>query len=400
MTTGSFLSRLKALCPGGMFFLATALFFLGGPATGQAADWTLTGAMSTSRAGQTATLLPNGKVLAAGGITASDQVTNTCEIYDPTSGTWSPTGSMSTTRISHTDTLLPNGKVLVTGGQDAQGTFLTACELYDPATGTWSDAGGMRLGRSGHSAVLLDNGQVLVAGGMYLGADYAFTDTCELYNPAAGTWSGTGSMSSVRGFAAAVSLRNGKALIVGGATDFVSVTSDTVEIYENGSWTVVGRMAAARAAPTATQLPSGKVLIAGGYSSIDSVVQKPATASCDLYDPTAGSLSATGAMGTARGNSTATLLFDGTVLVAGGSSDTSSQAVTFAGAERYAPDKGTWSAAGSLHDARSGQNAIRLPDRTVLVVGGTGTALSALSSAELYKGAPAVVPVVSLLLCN
>lgn len=407
MTTGSVSPRLKAHCPGGFFFLAAVLFFLAGPATGRADDWTLTGSMSAARAGHTTSLLPNGKVLVTGGITDSNHATNTCEIYDPTSRTWSPTGSMSTARVSHTATLLPNGKVLVAGGQDTSGTFLTTCELYDPTTGTWSGTGGMSLGRSVQSAVLLDNGQVLVVGGVCLGGtDYIFTDTCELYDPAAGTWSGTGRMSSVRGLATAVLLQNGKALIAGGARDFVSAASDTVEIYDNGSWTVVGHMSAARAAPTATLLSSGKVLIAGGYDSIDGVAQNTATASCDLYDPTvgtAGSLSATGAMGTARGDHTATLLSDGTVLAAGGTDDETPVASTYASAERYDPGKGTWSAVGSLHEARNAHDAILLPDRMVLVVGGAGTTGNLLSSAEIYGGVPAVAPVapaLSLLLQN
>ena len=63
----------------------------------------------------TATLLPIGKVLVAGGSNGSDL--SSAELYDPASGTWTATGSLGTARSFHTATLLPNGKVLVAGGE-------------------------------------------------------------------------------------------------------------------------------------------------------------------------------------------------------------------------------------------------------------------------------------------
>ena len=75
-----------------------------------------TGSLNIPRFRHTATLLPNGKVLVAGGDNGSGELSS-AELYDPTSGTWTPTGSLNTARESHTATLLPNGKVLVAGGQ-------------------------------------------------------------------------------------------------------------------------------------------------------------------------------------------------------------------------------------------------------------------------------------------
>ena len=111
------------------FVLATAA---------QGADgFTPTGNLGTARSGHTATLLPNGKVLVAGG------GTNTAELYNPATGTWSPTGSLGITRSLHTATLLSNGKVLVVGGMQTGNIFLTSAELYDPVTGTWSPTGSL-----------------------------------------------------------------------------------------------------------------------------------------------------------------------------------------------------------------------------------------------------------------
>jgi len=88
-------------------------------------------------------------------------------IAHASSGTWSATGSMSVARWDHTATLLPTGRVLVAGGTDlptSAGASLASAELYDPATGTWSATGPMSEGRLQHTATLLPTGKVLVAG--------------------------------------------------------------------------------------------------------------------------------------------------------------------------------------------------------------------------------------------
>ncbi len=80
------------------------------------------------------------------------------------SQTWSNTGSLAAARYGHTATLLPNGKVLAAGGLSGSDPLIGA-ELYDPATGTWSATGSLNTARYASSATLLSNGQVLVVGG-------------------------------------------------------------------------------------------------------------------------------------------------------------------------------------------------------------------------------------------
>jgi hypothetical protein len=132
------------------------------PATGA---FTMTGAMATARERHTATLLADGRVLIAGGTTsagtADSSPTATVEIYDPSTGSFSVTGSMAEARTFHTATLLPSGQVLVAGGGDENST----AEVYDPAIGDFTITGGMEIGRSGHTATLLPNGTVLMTGG-------------------------------------------------------------------------------------------------------------------------------------------------------------------------------------------------------------------------------------------
>ena len=110
-------------------------------------------------------MLPNGKVLVAGGVDSSDNPLTSAELSDPASATWTATGSLNTARYSHKAILLPNGNVLVAGGYNPSSGDLTSAELYDPATGSWTTTGSLNTARESHTATLLPNGKLLVAGG-------------------------------------------------------------------------------------------------------------------------------------------------------------------------------------------------------------------------------------------
>jgi Galactose oxidase, central domain len=90
--------------------------------------------------------------------------------------TFTPTGSMPETHDAHTATLLPNGRVLVAGGSFGDDSVLASATLYNPVSGSWNSMGSMAAGRYWHTATLLPNGKVLVAGGSLASA--------ELYGPA------------------------------------------------------------------------------------------------------------------------------------------------------------------------------------------------------------------------
>jgi hypothetical protein len=282
--------------------------------------------------GHTATLLPNGKVLLAGGFVnnfwaySGSTSGNGAGLYDSATGVFGGTGNMTASRGGHTATLLANGKVLIAGGadQDPTGTGLASAELYDPSTGTFTPTGSMAVGRFLHTATLLQNGKVLIVGGLLTSASDPVA-TAEVYDPATGTFTMTGAMATGREQHTATLLADGRVLIVGGTTSppaplasawLATGTGDlhptaTVEVYDpsTGSFSVTGSMAEARTFHTATLLPSGEVLIAGGGDE---------NSTAEVYDPTTGSFSITGGMEIGRSGHTATLLPNGSVLVAGG----------------------------------------------------------------------------------
>jgi N-acetylneuraminic acid mutarotase len=329
-----------------------------------------------------ATLLSNGKVL----------VTHrgTAELYDPASRTWTPTGGMNEARDDYTATLLPNGKVLVAGGAGgAVGlTDFDSAELYDPATGTWTLTGSLHQARRAHTATLLPDGKVLVAGGLYeipnsILLSATPLSSAELYDPANGTWTTTGELVGARYQHTATLLANGKVLAAGGRAgpSRYGPSIDTAEVYDptSGTWTATGSLTTARSGHTATLLPSGKVLVASGIDSHSSSL-----ASAELYDPQIGAWTPTANFSTVRFFPTATLLPTGKVLAVGGL-DGSGRSL--ASAELFDPSSESWAATGSLQTARSSHTATLLNDGTVLVAGGyrnDDDGNTPLSSAELY----------------
>lgn len=294
-----------------------------------AADtWSITGGMTTPRYGHTVSLLSTGKVLVSGGVASDDCASDaSAELYDPGSGTWGSTGSLSVARHAATATLLSNGKVLVAGGGDRCRTAFSSAELYDPASGTWSFTGSLTTPREYHAAVLLRSGKVLVLGGNGGGPLFASLSSAEIYDPATGTWSPTGSMNVGR---------------MTGCSNFVQ--------------------------PFAVLLADGRVLAAGGVTGAG-LCGGAATASSEIYDPATETWTLTGSMNDVRVAHTISLLATGQVLAAGG---TGSGTTPSGSTELFDPLTGTWSVMGNMITARSGHTAILLPSAEVLIVGGSG----------------------------
>ena len=343
-----------------------------------AASWTSTGAMTTARRSHTATLLSDGRVLAAAGRGSTTPLA-TAEIYSPATRMWTATGSLAVNRQLHTATLLTTGEVLAAGGLTRSSNngndFLTiaSSELYNTTLGAWRQTGALREPRDSHTATLLPDGQVLVAGGI---TNFPLPDlrSAELYNPTAGAWAPTGDMTVSRVNHTATLLSNGKVLAAGGQ-DNAAVAQASAELYTpgtTGTWSSTGSLAVMRKSHTATLLPNGKVLVTGGRDA-----SNQALASTELYDPSTGKWTAADPLSTPRADHTATLV-GGRVLVVGGS--------TNATAELYDPTTGKWSGQGSLATARSQHTATPLAGGRVLVAGGCGASCP-LSTSEVLLAA-------------
>jgi hypothetical protein len=268
-------------------------------------------------------------------------------------------------RSGQSATLLPDGKVLIAGGMRRNQDFYKSAELYDPATGKFQATGDMAERRVGHLAVLLRSGKVLVAGGW---SGHTGTDSAELYDPATGAFTTIAKMTARRGRPCATMLANGDVLITGGVDhDGPGGTLASAEIFRAATLTFqpTGAMHHARVGQTATLLTNGKVLIAGGKG--DSL-----TASAELYDPKTGTFTETGSLMTARYKHTAGLLPDGRVLIAGGSNE-HDWTGNLSSAEVYDPNMGKFSQTSALNDARFKlpDAAVQLRDGKLLVAGGS-----------------------------
>ena len=348
----------------------------------QAQSWSLTGSMRQTRVYPSATLLPNGQVLVVGGYHRGS-ILAVAELYDPTSGAFTTTGSLNTGRYGHTATLLNNGKVLIAGGQTT--VRLASTEVYDPATGKFTVTGSMSCA-CGRVPALLPEGRVLFSGGFDGSAAVA---TAEIYDPASGTFSPTGKLQVARAGPSSTLLASGKVLLAGGVFftgtppyNLVANYLASSELYDprTGTFTLTGSLHTARSGNTATVLGDGTVLMAGGQNN---GANGGYLGSAEIYDPATGKFTVTGSLNTARILHTAHLLASGEVLIVAGNYHGS-----LASAELYSPATRKFTNTASLNIPRQGHQSALLNNGQVLAVGGYESQLGSytgyLASAELF----------------
>lgn len=335
--------------------------------TGAAGSVTPTGNMSTPRAAHTATLLPNGKVLITGGMERNGGFFATAELYDPDTGKFTATGSMTTKRVGHKAILLRNGKVLIIGGSNHEDGSLASAELYDPGTGTFALTGSMK-DKGGGLVTMLADGRVLVAGRYN-----------EIYDSSTGAFSLTGNIDLQQSSTATLLtlLKNGQVLLTGSVTYPAETPLAKAELYDpaTGSFTAIGNMTTARAKHSATLLPDGRVLITGG---MDRNGPQGRTASAEIYDPAKNSFAAIANMSMARFKhaDTAVVLPNGKVLIAGGGER----------AEVFDSVTSTFGvASGSLDEAWFFATATLLQSGKVLIVGGYRRGVVCTAGAWIYQ---------------
>jgi N-acetylneuraminic acid mutarotase len=341
---------------------------------------------TSARELHTSTLMPNGQVLVVGGLSYSSSATvalATAELYDPANNTWRSVANLPQPRRYHTATLMPNGRVLIAGGHN-NGISFSSTVLYDLASNTWSFDASMTGQRQDHTATLMPNGRLLVVGGI---SSLSYVVRNEIYDWANNAWSSAGNLSEERAYHTTTLLPNGHVVAVGGVK-YSSTTSSHIpissaEIYNpvSNTWKTVASLKTARQNHTATLLHDGRMLVVGGSGNSGTTLS-----GTEIYDLTSNTWGVTSnELFTRRQNHTATLLPNGRLLVVGGSDGQAS----LASVELYDPSTNSWSKVASLTTARSRHTASLLPNGRVLVVGGgtivsNGLAVALLSSAELY----------------
>jgi hypothetical protein len=365
--------------------LASAL--AAAPAHAQAAGkWQFTGSMANGHSNWSNTgfaQFPDGRVLAISGSSGPGLLTPAAEIYDPGTGQWTPAGTLNNARFAFgPPSVLSDGDVLVAGGHDVNVNDYATAELYDPATSQWAFTGSLNTARRYPVQVELANGEVLVATGSSGPPTCTrYLSSAELYNPATGQWTYTGSTLVPRESATAIRLADGRVLLAGGYDGGGSACTDTdpvdTEIFDlsTGQWSSAGNLPHGWLGGTMVLLPDHQVLMVDGWQHgsgnfAEAVIFNPATS--QWTEAAAPSLPRSGAA--------AALLPDGKILV--------SQGGQLQG-ELYDPAANTWTLDATAPDAHNGGRTFLLPDGKVLLAGGSnGTGPS--TTAELYG--PSLAP--------
>ena len=302
--------------------------------------------------------------------------------------TWSVVVPMAEPRAEQTATLLPDGEVLVAGGyngvEHGGGTTtnpLTLAQLFDPSTRSWVQAAPTRVARDGAKAALLGYGSVLVVGGTCPFLQYDpetkewvcdSSTTAEAYDPSSNTWNPVAAPSELQRVETLTALPDGRVLLVGlfGPRSGDTTVGSAVYDPDANAWSIVAKPLAQRADATATLMNNGDILLAGGFYD-ERVLE-----SVEEYDPETTEWTILAPMHQPRMYQAATLLPDGSVFVAGGEGSVEPGVSTFApkdvltSAEAYNPATNAWQEIGPMNMGRTLQTATALPDGDVLMVGG------------------------------
>jgi hypothetical protein len=318
-------------------------------------------------------LLPNGKVLIAGGFNSGTTAVNTTQLYDPTTNTFSAGPPMTQARGGPTAALLPNGKVLIAGGNDGNGD-LNSTELYDVATNTFAAGPSLIAARYGAAAALLPNGKVLICCGVAFPSGPL--SSTEIYDPSANSLSAGPTTGASVAPTAAILLPNGKVLLTG---EVLSGNVTLAELYNPADNSMAERsLNTFRQYPTSALLPNGKVLIAGGFGNVNGQVVILTTT--QIYDPSLDTFADGPSMSGGRWYATAAPLANGKILILGGTAHGGNALNTV---EVYDSVTNSFTPGAPMTDPRLFATETLLPAGRVLIAGGWN-GKNSLTSTELY----------------
>ncbi len=366
------------------------------PAIGQAL-WVHAGELGEARNATNVVVAGTGEVLVVGSdyetswlsaCGASTNGSDSVEIGDPISGIWTPATRLPSLRDAPIVVALADGRTLVTGGAAGENIGWSAYSstyLFDPADRSWSRSGLLNTARTDAAATVLSDGRVLVAGGMYIDrADETaarILDSAELWDPASGSWSRTGPTARPRSKASAVTLTDGRVLLVGGwISNADQVPLAPTEVYDprTGRWASAGDLAIPRSGFSLVALQDGSALVIGGVGA----ESHERLTRVERFDPGLNGWSLAEDLPYPVVGAAAVVLVDGRVLLAGGvvrdaepiddDGDPYVSGLT-ADALLFDPNSAHWTATTQMPGPRAGASAVLLPDGSALVVGGSGS---------------------------
>lgn len=315
------------------------------------------GTMAQSRAFHNTVRLQDGRIMVIGGVKGPfgtgpyyTKVLASAEIFDPATDTWTSATAMSQFRAGSTANLLPDGRVLVAGGTRGNGnrelysvddimtTSLRTTEIYDPATDTWSAGPNMSMPKAGGVSVNLDNGEIMIAGGITYTTVFGikipdFADDVQFYNPTTNSFRNK-SMNEKRALFGMVKMANGKVLMSGGAGGDIFSIGPIVkqEVYNPNNDNFVGADPLTRAVAFSTSiaLPDGTAMIVGGArGDLDDPIP---VENVWIYNPVTNVTTESTPMSVTRGGHVAVYTGAGNVIAFCGESDSGGSEAT---AEQY-----------------------------------------------------------------
>lgn len=365
-----------------------------------AGEWVLAGELREPRNATNVVVVGAGKVLVVGSdyetswlsaCGASTDGSDSVEVGDPEAGVWEGTTSLPSLRDAPVVVALPDGRALLTGGaagEEIGWSAYSSTYIFDAATRLWERSGLLNTARTLTAAAVLLDGRVLVAGGMFMdresGAPWRVLDTAEIWDPQSGVWSRTGPLAEGRLHASAVTLADGRVLIVGGPENRESnpVPLASAEVFDpaSGRWASAGKLASALRGFALVALPDGGAIAVGGFGGLGT--GRSYLSTVERFDPESNTWSAADSLPYPVAGASGIRLADGRVLLAGGSvrepelidadAGTYVSGLT-ADAVLYDPRTGTWTSTTSMPSPRAGASAVLLPDGSVVVVGGSAS---------------------------